>query len=159
MIYANAMLSGYQSLMIDPSPVSRLRRHAAATIAVLGLSCGLGGCASVGDSFASSAFVDPAKYGQFDCKQMETERKTLAARTAEQQRLIDKASTGVGGSVVGEMVYRNEYVSIRASSKLLEETWRDNKCVETPPPAAAVPATPAVAPAAATKSGRKNRPA
>ena len=115
-----------------------------AAVALLGASlcAGLGGCANVGDSFASSAFVDPAKYDQFDCKQLETERKALATRTAELQGLIAKADTGVGGSVVGELAYRNDYISARAQAKLAEEMWQRNKCV------AGAAATPAPAPAA-----------
>jgi hypothetical protein len=91
----------------------------------------LGGCAGVGDSFASGAFVDPAKYDQFDCSKLEAERKALSARTAELQGLISKAQTGTGGAVVGEMVYRNDYISARASAKQVEEYFARNKCVAT----------------------------
>lgn len=136
--------------MIDRSHDLNLapRRSTAAALLVLGagLCAGLGGCANVGDSFASSAFVDPAKYENFDCKQLEVERKGLALRTAELQGLIAKAETGVGGSVVGELAYRNDYISVRGQARLAEETWQRNKCVATLP-AAATPA-PAPAPAA-----------
>jgi hypothetical protein len=118
----------------------------ATAVALLVLGAGLGGCADVGDSFASAAFVDPAKYDQYDCKQLEGERKTLATRTAELQGLIAKAQTGTGGSVVGELAYRNDYISARASTKLADETWQRNKCVASSPAAAApapVPAAPA----------------
>ena len=125
-------------------------RASAAALLVLGagLIAGLGGCANVGDSFASAAFVDPAKYQQYDCKQLEAERKYLATRTAELQGLIAKAETGTGGSVIGELAYRNDYISARASSKLADETWQQNKCVASSPAAAApapvpVPAAPA----------------
>jgi hypothetical protein len=117
-----------------------------ATLASLLVIAGhLGGCAGMGDSFVSGAFVDPAKYGQYDCQQLEGERKSLAARTAEYQGLIDKAQTGTAGAVVGELAYRNEYISIRASAKLAEEAWVQNKCVATAapvPPAAAAPKAP-----------------
>jgi hypothetical protein len=131
--------------MIDRRHDPRLTSRATAALFVLaaGLCAGLGGCADVGDSFASAAFVDPAKYEQFDCKQLEVERKTLATRTAELQGLIAKAQTGTGGSVVGELAYRNDYISARASSKLAEETWQRNKCVASSP----ATATPAPAPA------------
>ena len=132
--------------MIDRRHDPKLTPRATAAMAllVLGIGAGLGGCANVGDSFASAAFVDPAKYDQFDCKQLEAERKAQATRTAELQGLIAKAETGVGGSVVGELAYRNDYISARASSKLAEETWQRNKCVASSPAAAA----PAPAPAA-----------
>jgi hypothetical protein len=121
-------------------------RATAVALLVTGLGATLGGCADVGDSFASAAFVDPAKYEQYDCKQLEGERKALATRTAELQGLIAKAQTGTGGSVVGELAYRNDYISARASTKLADETWQRNKCVASSPAAAApapVPAAPA----------------
>jgi len=103
---------------------------------------GLGGCANMGDSMLS-AFADPAKYEYFDCKQLEAERKSLANRSAELQGLMAKAETGTGGTVVGELAYRNDYISARAQAKLAEEAWQRGKCHETPPTA-----TPPVAPAA-----------
>ncbi|MBN9007826.1 MAG: twin-arginine translocation pathway signal [Rhizobiales bacterium] len=123
-------------------------------VALLAAGAGLGGCASVGDGFASGAFVDPAKYELYDCKQLEAERKSLATRTAELQRLMNKADTGVAGPVVAEVAYRNDYVTVRASAKLADEEWRKNKCVETAPPAAAPPPPAAANPAGAHARGR-----
>jgi hypothetical protein len=113
-----------------------------ALLLLAGLCAGLGGCADMGDSFASGAFVDPAKYDSFDCKQLESERRTLATKTAELQGLMAKAETGTGGTVVVELAYRNDYISARAQAKLAEETWQRNKCGAAPP-AAATPAPPA----------------
>ncbi|MDB5616051.1 twin-arginine translocation pathway signal [Tardiphaga sp.] len=104
-----------------------------ARAAVVALGIGLAGCAGLGDSFVSGAFVDPAKYDLYDCKQLENERKAQAARTADLQGLIDKAQTGAAGTVVGEAVYRNDYISARASAKLAEEAWQRGKCTETAP--------------------------
>lgn len=115
---------------------------AAATLSILSVM--LAGCAGLGDGPLSSAFVDPAKYELFDCKQMETERASLNKRIADLQRLIDKAHTGVAGSAVGEIAYRNDYINARASLKLLNETWDKAKCVASPPapPAASPPQRP-----------------
>ena len=131
------------------------RRHtfpgpARAVAALSLLAVALGGCAAIGDSFVSGAFVDPAKYELYDCKQLEAERKTLSARTAELQGLIDKAETGTGGAVVGVLAYRNDYVSVRASAKLAEENWQRSKCVASAP-ATAAPAAPAPAVAKGTR--------
>jgi hypothetical protein len=104
-----------------------------ARAAVVALGVALAGCAGIGDSFVSGAFVDPAKYELYDCKQLEAERKAQAVRTAELQGLIDKAHTGTAGTVVGEAVYRNDYISARASAKLAEEAWQKSKCKETAP--------------------------
>lgn len=89
----------------------------------------------MGDS-VSLAFADPAKYELYDCKQLEPERKRLADRTAELQGLMAKAETGVGGAVVAEVAYRNEYVATRGQARLAEEAWQKNRCRDTIPGAA-----------------------
>jgi hypothetical protein len=106
------------------------RGLAALTLVALGV--GLSGCAGVSDAI-SPAFADPAKYDLYDCKQLEPERKNLAARTAELQGLMTKAETGVAGPVVAEMAYRNDYIALRGQSKLAEEAWQRNRCQESKP--------------------------
>ena len=105
----------------------------------------------MGDTM-STAFADPAKYDLYDCKQLETERKALANRSAELQGLMAKAETGVGGSVVGELAYRNEIIAVRGQSRFAEEAWQKNKCHETPAPAPAAPAKPSASAKAKSKS-------
>ncbi|WP_213770406.1 twin-arginine translocation pathway signal [Bradyrhizobium sp. dw_78] len=129
-------------------------RRSAAALALLVSGAGLSGCANLGDSFASGAFVDPARYDYYDCKQLEDERKKLATRSAELQGLIAKANTGVGGSVVGEVVYRNDYIAVRAQAKLADENWQRNKCHESPPSAASAVPVPASASSAKQKGAR-----
>jgi hypothetical protein len=139
--------------MIDHIHASRRGPRGLSAAVLLVLGAGVSGCADVGDSFASAAFVDPAKYELFDCKQLEAERKQLQTRTAELQGLIAKANTGTGGAVVGEMVYRNDYISARAQAKLADEMWLRNKCVATTPGPASAPAAPAPKAAARPTSG------
>jgi len=96
-------------------------------LALFALGAGLAGCASVGDNM-SSAFADPAKYDLYECKQLQPERERLAARAAELQGLMAKAETGVAGSVVSELAYRNELIATRGQQKFADEAWRRNKC-------------------------------
>jgi hypothetical protein len=99
------------------------------------------------------AFADPAKYELYDCKQLEGERKALAKRTDDLQKLMEKAETGAGGAVVSELAYRNDYIAVRGQAQLAEDAWRRNRCRETPPEA-----TPPAAPAKpASKSGKAVR--
>ncbi len=114
--------------------------RAAPAAAMLAFGIGLSGCADVGDSL-TTAFADPAKYDLYDCKQLETERKTLATRAAELQGLMAKADTGLAGPLVAELAYRNEYVAVRGQSRFAEEAWQRNRCHPSPPaaPAAAAP--------------------
>ena len=122
-------------------------RRLALAAGLIALGSLLSGCAGMSDNM-STAFADPAKYDLYDCKQLETERKSLAARTAELQGLMAKAETGTGGVVVAELAYRNDYVAIRGQSQFTEEAWRRNKCQESPPPAPA-----------AAKGGKPAKPA
>jgi hypothetical protein len=149
-------LSVYEGPMFPPlshrQPVSR----AIAALALFALGIALSGCAQIGDTL-SPAFADPAKYDLYECKQLEAERKALAGRAAELQGLMAKAETGVAGPVVAEVAYRNDFISIRAQSKLADETWRRNKCHETPP-AAAAPAAATPPPAPTPGPGVKGRP-
>ena len=102
----------------------------------------------------SLAFADPAKYDLYDCKQLEPERKRLADRSAELQGLMAKAETGVGGAVVAEVAYRNEYIAVRGQSKLAEQAWQKNRCRETVPGAAMPVAPPSAPPAPPSRAGR-----
>jgi hypothetical protein len=134
---------------------SRLRA-ACASAALLAAHLALSGCAGMSETIAP-AFVDPSRYDLYDCKQLETERKMLAARTADLQRLMDKAETGAGGAVVSELAYRNDYVAVRGSAQLAEDAWRRNQCRETPPPEPAPPPAPPPPAKPAQKSGKTNR--
>lgn len=117
-------------------------------LALLVLGAGLAGCASVGDS-VSSAFADPARYDLYECKQLEPERVRLAVRAAELQGLMAKAETGVAGSVVAEVAYRNEVIATQGQQKFAEEAWRRNKCHEAKPEAKPAAVAPTIAPAPA----------
>ena len=129
-------------------PLSRGR-----AAAVLALALVLPGCASVSDDI-SLAFADPAKYDLYDCKQLEPERKRLAARTAELQGLMAKAETGAGGAVVAEVAYRNEYIATRGQTKLAEQAWQKNRCRDTIPGEAMPVAPRAAPPAQPSRAGR-----
>ena len=128
--------------------------RAASAAALLALGVGLSGCANMGDTMIS-AFADPAKYDLYDCKQLETERKALATRGADLQRLMAKAETGVGGSVVSELAYRNDYIAVRGQTKLADEAWQRNKCVATIQVTPDIPLGPAAASAPPPPAGGK----
>jgi len=112
-----------------------LRPRCCGALVVLLAGVALSGCAGMSETVAP-AFADPGKYELYDCKQLEAERKSLATRTADLQKLMDKAETGAGGAVVSELAYRNDYVAVRGSAQLAEDAWRRNRCRETPPNAA-----------------------
>ena len=138
--------------MLVSLPV-RLPLSPARAVAWLLLALSLPGCADMSDSM-SLAFADPAKYDLYDCKQLEPERKRLAARSAELQGLMAKAETGVGGAVVAEVAYRNEYIAVRGQTKLADQAWQRNRCRETLPGEAMPVAPPSTKPAPPSRAGR-----
>jgi hypothetical protein len=137
-------LSSYEGPMPVRHTKCRPVSRALAAATLLALGAALSGCSSISDSSASLAFADPAKYDLYECKHLEPERKRLADRAAELQGLMAKAETGVGGAVVAEVAYRNDYIAVRGQQRLAEEAWQRNKCRETIP-GAATPVTPPVA--------------
>jgi hypothetical protein len=146
LLYATARLSVYQGRMIARIAHRQPLPRTAFAVALLALASGLAGCAGsvsdLGDNM-TMAFADPAKYDYYDCKQLEAERKNLATKMDELQRLMAKADAGVAGPVVAELAYRNDYIAYRGQAKFADEAWRRNKCVETLPSAASAAATPA----------------
>lgn len=125
-------------------------RGSGALLALFAAGAVLSGCAGMSETIAP-AFADPGAYELYDCKQLEGERKSLAARTEQLQKLMEKAETGAGGAVVSELAYRNDYVAVRGRAQLAEDAWRRNRCRETPPgapaPASAPPQRPDIKPA------------
>jgi hypothetical protein len=135
--------------------------HAAVVMALLALGVGLSGCAgdisySLSLDNATLAFVDPARYDFYDCKQLQIERNTIATHIEEIKKLMDKADTGFAGPVVAEIAYRNDYISYVGQKKLADQTWKRNNCHEVPldPPGA----TPAAGVAPPAKGKRDHGP-
>ena len=124
--------------------------HILAGAILLGLGGLVAGCADMSDGM-TSVFADPSKYDLYDCKQLETERKSIATRMAELQGLMNKARAGAAGPVVAEVAYRNDYVALRGQAKNADQAWVLNKCRETPP--GKTVAAPAPVPPAADRSG------
>src|SRR3569833_1059980 len=102
-------------------------RGSGARLALLAAAAALSGCAGMSETVAP-AFADPAKYELYDCTQLEGERKSIANRTGDLQRLMDKAQTGAGGAVVSELAYRNDYIAVRGQAQMADDAWRRNKC-------------------------------
>ena len=129
----------------------------AAALVVLALA--LSGCADASGDSWTTAFVDPASYELYDCKQLEPVRKSLAVREAELEGLMAKAQTGVGGPVISELAYRNDYITTRGQARLAEEAWRKNRCHETPPATPVAAASPTPTPTPNAKRAPKLKPA
>lgn len=113
-----------EKLMASDLPSSKAARRLA-----LGFGCALAlaGCSSMAID-ESTFFVDPARYDLYDCRQLAEVRKGHSDRVDELKRLMAKAETGTGGSVVSELAYRPDYASAQANLKLANRAWEDNHC-------------------------------
>jgi len=98
---------------------------------------GLGLSACAGTHVGSSAaFIDPARYELYDCKQLNEEYAVVIKRELELSSLMAKAEQGPAGGLMAELGYRGDFVSIRARREQIEERMAQNNCSRTPPPRA-----------------------
>jgi len=100
-------------------------------IVVAGCAAALAGCAGTSATM-NDAFVDPSSYDYYDCKQLASERTSLTQRIAENQRLMDKARTGVAGGAVAAVAYGNEDISLNGKLQLVNRMWQKNRCDQQP---------------------------
>jgi hypothetical protein len=99
--------------------------------------CILGASALAGCSFTESMGgpynVDPARYSVYHCKDLVTRLQELLDRQKELRNLMDKASEGGGGTVIGTLAYRAEYEKALGEEKVLRRSAAEKKCNLGPP--------------------------
>ncbi len=96
--------------------------HLLAVFAALALAgCGLS------DGYGA-LLVDPAQYSTLHCKALVTEWQSLAVREGELRRLMDKASEGGGGTVIGTVAYRSDYEVVLQRQRLLKRVAAEQHC-------------------------------
>jgi len=104
------------------------RRPFAVTLMSL-VAFGLAGCGADG---AGTILVDPGRYSAYHCNDLAARWKVLVARENELRGLMDKASEGGGGIVIGSLAYRSDYESVLTEEKLLQRAAADKNCGFTP---------------------------
>jgi hypothetical protein len=105
-----------------------VRRMRAARLAVALLApAALAGC-STGSNSGFSLFADPGKYQFHNCQQIAGEMKNWSHRREELKSLMDRADQSVGGSAVGLIAYRGDYVAAGEELDVLQSTARAKNC-------------------------------
>jgi hypothetical protein len=94
-------------------------------VLLLAIAAALSGCGSDG---VGGLLVDPARYSAYHCKELVAESKNLANREKQLRDLMDKASEGGGGSVIGNLAYRSDYETVLEQQKLLKRAAAQQKC-------------------------------
>src|SRR5580704_9156720 len=111
------------------APCSFLHRRFGRVFGALLIGAGAGvALASCGLTDGPGTFiVDPGRYAASHCKELVTQWKQLRTREQELRGLMDKASEGSGGAVIGALAYRTDYETVISEEKLLQRTAAEKK--------------------------------
>jgi len=96
--------------------------------AFLACAC-LAGCSSGSDT-SFNFLADPGKYEFYSCEQLVADMKGLTKRRDELKALMDRADQSAGGTAVGLIAYRTDYISVVEEQKLLASAARSKNCTQ-----------------------------
>ncbi len=91
----------------------------------------LAACSSSSDT-SFSLFADPGKYEYYSCEQIAGQLKSLSDRVHELKSLMERADQSVGGTAVGFIAYKAEYVAANEEVATLQSTARSKNCAQDP---------------------------
>ncbi len=118
-------------------PVASLWRRECSRLSAIGLICLLAGGAlvscGIGEGGVGTLALDPGRYALYHCNDLVARLKALIARESELRNLMDKASEGTGGALIGALSYRTEYETVLSDQKLVRRTAAEKKCELGPP--------------------------
>ena len=77
---------------------------------------------------AGALMVDPGRYAFYHCDDLAARWKALSTREIELRGLLEKASDGGGGVLIGAVAYRTDYETVIADKQLVQRTAADKKC-------------------------------
>jgi hypothetical protein len=115
-----------------PSPRRISQRSGVAGLIGLLAAGALAGC-GISEGGIGTLGVDPGKYALYHCNDLLTRRDALVAKQKELRDLMDKASEGTGGAVIGALAYRTDYETALSEEKLLRRVAAEKKCDLGPP--------------------------
>ncbi len=118
--------SGWAGAIWTGFYAQRVRGRVRAGRAFLGMSlaCATAGCSTSIDTY----LVDPGRYSAYHCKDLVEQLKELQKNQNNLRDLMDKASEGGGGTVIGGMSYQAKYEKVVGEEKLLRQTAAEKKC-------------------------------
>jgi hypothetical protein len=102
------------------------------SVAALGAMLLIAMIALAGCAMSDTLLVDPGHYSVYHCKDLITESQNLAAREKQLRDLMDKASEGGGGTIIGALSYRTDYETVLELQKLAKRAAVEQKCELTP---------------------------
>jgi hypothetical protein len=93
------------------------------------LAATLGGCAGL-TATVGDPYIAPGKFEFLRCPDLATRLQTAEARHKELLALMERSSSGVGGSAVNMFVYRPDMDGVEAELKALKATAAEKNCSE-----------------------------
>jgi hypothetical protein len=87
----------------------------------------LGACSSGSDS-SFSLFAEPGKYEYYSCDQIAGQIKSWSQKEQELKTLMDRADQSAGGTAVGIIAYKADYVAAGEELDQLKATAHSKKC-------------------------------
>jgi hypothetical protein len=102
----------------------------------------LSGCSSSGGGGVGTLLIDPGHYSVYHCDGLANRLKVLQAREQDLSNLMQRASEGGGGALIGNLSYRADYENMLGEEAVLRRVAAEKKC-DLPPPPQPVPSTPA----------------
>jgi hypothetical protein len=86
----------------------------------------LAGCAT--SDGVGSLLTDPGHYSVYHCDGLKARLIWLLAREQELTNLMERASEGGGGVLIGNLTYRADYENAVGEEKVLRRTAAEKKC-------------------------------
>jgi hypothetical protein len=102
----------------------------------------LSGCSSSGGGGVGTLLIDPGHYSVYHCDGLANRLKVLQAREQDLSNLMQRASEGGGGALIGNLSYRADYENMLGEEAVLRRVAAEKKC-DLPPPPQPVASTPA----------------
>ncbi len=84
------------------------------------------GCSTKQDM--GTFFVDPGRYSAFHCKDFAPALAAQTTRERDLRNLMDRASEGGGGAVIGNLSYRADYEKVLAEETELRRAAAEKNC-------------------------------
>lgn len=91
------------------------------------IAAALGGCAAALDT-VGDPFVAPGKFQFLRCEDLAKRITAAESRNQELHALMERASTGTGGTAVNWLVYQPDLQSVEAELRLLRRTAAEKNC-------------------------------
>jgi predicted small secreted protein len=114
-------------LVLWSADVTLIRSPGAAVASVCVLVASLLAGCSTSDG-VGSFIVDPGHHSVYHCDGLAARLKVLLAREQELANLMNRASEGGGGVLIGNLAYRTDYENAVGEEKVLRRAAAEKKC-------------------------------